>query len=127
MRNLIFILFLSLASCSTETNETASKYEAQTIVQPVYNMNGLYNKVRKNHYVNIQWLTAYGFPYPTSQPHYVTIKQDGVVVADFYTETYNRFSVQVSPQWQSSTFEVTQTLIGVGISALAYITVNKYN
>jgi len=130
MRKLILaVLTVFLIGCSSESiegeNKTANATES--IVQPVYNMNGLYNKIKNKHYVNIQWLTPYGFPYPTITPHYVTIKMDGVIVANNYTETYNRFSIQVSANWQQSTFEVTQTLIGVGVSAPTYITVYKYN
>jgi len=130
MKKLILaVLTVFLIGCSADSIESDYRLTnaSQTVVQPVYNMNGLYNKFRNKHYVNIQWLTPYGFPYPTVTPHYVTIKQDGVIKADFYTEQYNRFSIQVSANWQQSTFEVTQTLIGIGVSEPTYITVNKYN
>lgn len=123
MKNL-FLAVLSglLLSCSTD-GQTAQ--ESKTEVTPVYNLNGLYNRVKGKHYVNIQWYSDYGFPNLAYTPHYVTIKRDGVVVASNYQEQFNRFGIQVPSNWQQSTFEVTQTVIGIGTSQPSYVTIYK--
>lgn len=123
MKNL-FLAVLSglLLSCSTDSQTTQ---ESKTEVTPVYNLNGLYNRVKGKHYVNIQWYSDYGFPNLAYTPHYVTIKRDGVVVASNYQEQFNRFGVQVPSNWQQSTFEVTQTVIGAGTSQPSYVTIYR--
>ena len=113
---LLAVLSGLLLSCSTDnqTKQETTTERTTDIVQPVYGANGLWNKKGNKYYVNIQWYTNYD--YPTFQPYYNTITLDGVVVADNYTEQFNRFSIQVPRSWTSGTFTITQTVIGVGTS-----------
>lgn len=115
-------LLLSCSNNSQSTNESATE-RTTNIVEPVYSANGLWNKKGSKYYVNIQWFTNYD--YPTFQPYYNTITLDGVVVADFYTEQFNRFSIQVPRSWQSGTFTITQTVIGVGTSEAVSLFIQK--
>ena len=123
MKN-IFLAVLSglLLSCSTDS-QTAQESKTETIVQPVYNANGLWNKSRNRYFVNIQWYTDYDFP--TYQPYYNTITLNGVVVADNYYEPFNRFGVEVDRNWQSGTFTISQTVIGVGTSEAVTLNVTR--
>lgn len=131
MRHLFFLAVLTvfLIGCSTDGAQVENKTTnaTQSIVPPVYGMNGLYNRVKKKHYVNIQWYSQYGYPlYMYNDPCTVTILMDGVQVATNYSEQFNRFSVEVSNQWTQSTFEVRQVVNGV-VSEPTFLTVYKYN
>lgn len=126
MKNLFLAVLIGLLlSCSNDSqtiNESATQRTTNDVL-PVYGQNGLWNKVGSKYYVNIQWLTTYDFP--TYQPYYNTITLDGVVVADNYTEQFNRFSIRVPRSWQSGTFTITQTVIGVGTSEAVTLFVTR--
>lgn len=126
MKKVLFAIVIALfLGCGADSDNSQISENRLSQVTPVYNLNGLYSKTKGKHYVNIQWYTDYGFPNLFYTPHYITIKKDGILVADFYQEQFNRFSVQVPSNWQQSTFEVTQTVQGLGVSAPAFVTVYR--
>jgi hypothetical protein len=119
---LLLVLLCTFASCTTDEIEITKPIPQRVIsvtnfnpnVLPVYQLNGLHNKKSGKEYVNLQWYTDYDFP--TFQPYYNTIRRNGVIVGDNYTETFNRFGMRVENGFGGAWFSVTQTVIGVGTS-----------
>ena len=128
MKKVFFaIVFLSILGCSEEgisTQENSSRIDSpvvQTYVEPVNNLSGVYYQRKSARVVNLGFYTNYDAP--TFQPHYFTIKRNGIIVANNYTSTI--ISIPVNSAYVSSTFSVSQTVVGVGTSAEVSVVVSK--
>jgi len=93
---------------------------AMTSTPQVIGLNGVYFKQGNQHYVNLGWGTSLN----STQPYYNTIRQGSTVIADGYSEPYNRISITVTPSFTTATYSVTQTYNGVE-SSPKYVTVVK--
>jgi len=93
---------------------------AMTSTPQVIGLNGVYFKQGNQHYVNLGWGTSLN----STQPYYNTIRQGSTVIANGYSEPYNRISIPVLGTFQSGTYSVTQTYNGVE-SAPQFVTITK--
>jgi hypothetical protein len=118
---LALAVIFCLTACATEEIPSTSQTESRTdvIVEPVYGENGFIERLQSKSVAKFQWLTSYDFP--SYQPHYCTIYQNGVVKLDNVTGTI--VAINLTKRTKQATFTITQTVISIGTSAPVVVTV----
>jgi len=101
------VLTLLLMSCEAEQQQTENK-TAQSVTEPVNNLNGVYNHVGNQYWVSLGWFSNQ-LPYTYTN----TVKYGNTTVATNYYNLYNQITIPVTRRFRSGTFSVSQTVNGV--------------
>jgi hypothetical protein len=76
-----------------------------SVTEPPFNFNGVYYGQQNSRVVNLGWNSPYvGAAY--------TIKRNGAVIRTGTNQPYNVVSINVEPNYKSSTFSISQTVNG---------------
>jgi hypothetical protein len=121
MKAIILSVLFCLTACTTEEVTTQNSERVAEIIAPIYGQNGFIERISSRYYAKIQWLTTYDFP--TFQPHYCTIYSNGILVRDFVDEPNNVVEILLPKRTTKVTYEITQTVVGVGTSYPVTLTI----